>query len=57
MNNREKNIRHDTDRLYEMKYQPKYDFSGIDTALRMMAILSGHEKDQNMYQNLKESCQ
>jgi len=54
MNNREKNIKYDNDRLLEMKYQPKYEFLQIDTALRMMAVLSGHEKDQNMYQKMKE---
>jgi hypothetical protein len=26
----------------------------VDEALRKMAVLSGHEKDQNMYQKMKE---
>jgi hypothetical protein len=57
MSNREKNVKYDNDKLLEMRYRPKYDFSEIDTALRMMAALSGHEKDQNSYQKMKENCQ
>jgi len=53
MSNREKNIDYDNLQVIVPK-KFNYDFSEVDLAIRRMATITGFEKDQNMYQKMKE---